>query len=173
MSTTPTLKLTQYKDNKITHIYFQAFNFSLGRNSDFTDICPHSSISRNHLTVSIIGQQIYLEDNWSANGSQLNGKLLPYNEQIRYQTNDQIQLGSAPFYFTLEIIEYDPTLILRELKNTDTQVNDETEDSTFASITNVAQLNIKKIFYFLYDYKFESLIIGFIVFLVIYYLFVR
>lgn len=172
MSTTPTLKLTLVKDQKKTEIYFQSFNFALGRNSDFSDLCSHSSISKNHLNISVIGQQIYLEDNWSSNGTHLNNKLLPYNQQVRYQKGDQITLGSAPFHFTLELIDYDPTLLLREIKNADTQMN-EGENSKLIKLSNVAELNIKKIFYFVNDYKFETIISLFIMLLIIYYIFVR
>lgn len=173
MSTVPTLKLTQYKDSKQVVTYFLSHNFSIGRNNDFSDLCTHSSISRNHISVSVIGSTIYIEDNWSANGTHINDKLIPYNEQVRYKNGDRILLGNSNFYFTLELVEYDPTLPLREITNSDTQISNNDDGSKITHLTNVAELNVKKIFYFIKDYKVETLILMLILSLIIYYFFVR
>src|SRR5512136_648955 len=72
----------------------------LGRGQDCTILLDHPKVSRNHATILLENDQLWLTDLGSANGTVLEGNRLPANQRIELQPGQTFSIGG----FVLEII---------------------------------------------------------------------
>lgn len=82
----------------------EADRFTVGRlGADF--IIADKGVSRLHLTVTIKGNDIWLEDMGSANGTYVAGQKLPAKTPVPYKPGTSVQLGVSRDIVTFEISE--------------------------------------------------------------------
>ncbi|MEM1057911.1 MAG: FHA domain-containing protein [Verrucomicrobiota bacterium] len=70
-------------------------SFSIGREEDNFLCVAHGSVSRYHAVIYNTGQDIFLEDNGSSNGTAVRGQLV--SERIQVTPGDVVYFGSMPF----------------------------------------------------------------------------
>lgn len=70
-------------------------SFSVGREDDNFLCINDGSVSRYHATIFNSGQDIFLEDNGSSNGTALRGQLV--SDRLQVTPGDVIYFGSVPF----------------------------------------------------------------------------
>jgi len=70
-------------------------SFSIGREEDNFLCINHGSVSRYHAVIYNTGQDIFLEDNGSSNGTAVRGELVTERRQVT--PGDVIYFGSVPF----------------------------------------------------------------------------
>ncbi len=90
------LCLIQHKTGTgiVTHL-LDKNSFQLGRSQEADLPLPLPSVSRLHLRIELEGQDIFLTDLGSANGTFLNGKQVPAQSKILLQAKDWVQLGQS------------------------------------------------------------------------------
>ncbi|MCM2281708.1 MAG: FHA domain-containing protein [Bdellovibrionaceae bacterium] len=82
----------------------EAEQFTVGRlGADF--LVQDKGVSRIHLTVTIKGQDIWLQDMGSANGTYVGGQKLPQGTPAPYKPGTAVQLGVSRDVVTFEIVE--------------------------------------------------------------------
>lgn len=76
----------------------------IGRSSQNTYcITGNSSIGRNHAAIVRRGDDCFLKDMGSVNGTAVNGKRLMENQACRLRSGDRIQLADEEFVFELKV----------------------------------------------------------------------
>lgn len=75
-------------------------SFVIGRTQESDLPIVDSSVSRVHLSVSVQGETVTVEDQKSANGSMLNGQPLPAGQPVVVKFGDVVQLGTSAFEFS-------------------------------------------------------------------------
>ncbi len=82
----------------------EADRFTVGRlGADF--IIPDKGVSRIHLTVTVRGNGLWLEDMGSANGTYVGGQKLPPGSPVSYKPGTSVQLGVSRDMVTFEIVD--------------------------------------------------------------------
>ena len=77
---------------------------TLGRspaNAEF--IIDHQEVSREHVRLACVDDQLYAEDLNALNGTKVNGRLLNPREQVLLQNNDRLEIG--PVTFTVRLVQ--------------------------------------------------------------------
>ena len=76
--------------------------FIVGRTPECDIFIPHGTVSRNHAEIEIdpLGEQCFLVDNGSHNGTLVNGNRI--TERVRIQPEDKIMFGRTEFRITTD-----------------------------------------------------------------------
>lgn len=75
-------------------------NFRVGTSTNSNHACLKSkTVSRNHARIMRQGEQYYLEDLNSTNGTYLNGKSLEYRQPVRLNPMDKIRFADVEYIF--------------------------------------------------------------------------
>ncbi len=99
----PLIRITTPTESRV-HLV-DRLRFSIGRSPDAEIILLSPSISRKHLLVEIQGDQIYVEDLQSANGSFVHATQLKPKERVPVDSNTPIRLGTSAEVLKIELIE--------------------------------------------------------------------
>ena len=78
-------------------------NFAIGKDSlniDFR-IADNSAVSRRHATIKQIGAEIIIEDNFSTNGTFVNGARLAEGQSSPIKSGDVIMLANEEFDYRI------------------------------------------------------------------------
>ena len=82
---------------------FDRDTVSIGRSSECDVVLYDPGVSRRHARLTIEGEAVYVEDSGSANGTKVNGELIPREERRQLEDGDRITLGPVVFGFTTQV----------------------------------------------------------------------
>lgn len=88
--------------SKVKRITLQS-DVIIGRSSDCNLRIASNQVSRHHCKIIVTPSQVRVMDLGSANGTFLNGELLPANKQVPISSGAQISIGPARFVARFEI----------------------------------------------------------------------
>ncbi len=114
--------------------------FTLGRSADATLSLTSPGISRVHLEVTVKGDEIWLQDLGSANGTLISGKKIPSKTQVQYSSGDPVQLGTSGDSISFELIEKP-----QELKTKSMDHFTEDERASIVEVTASAERDAERI----------------------------
>lgn len=88
----------------------RAFVIGRSQNADFS--IPHPNLSREHVRISLKGEDVWLEDLGSANGTFVQGQRLPSKSTVKIKPHYRVLLGSgSDVMIAFEVVEYESTNI--------------------------------------------------------------
>jgi len=90
---------------------FDKETVSIGRSDECDVVLYDPGVSRRHARLTIEHDGIVVEDSGSANGTKVNGELLPREERRLLQDGDQITMGPVVFSFTTQIQDEEPSTV--------------------------------------------------------------
>jgi pSer/pThr/pTyr-binding forkhead associated (FHA) protein len=90
---------------------FDRDTVSIGRSSECDVVLYDPGVSRRHARLTIEGEAVYVEDSGSANGTKVNGELIPREERRQLEDGDRIILGPVVFGFTTQVQPEEPAAL--------------------------------------------------------------
>ena len=60
---------------------------------------PHDTVSRVHARLSLLGEDVFVEDLNSTNGTYIDGKAIPAREKKKLQNGSRIRFAEVEFTF--------------------------------------------------------------------------
>lgn len=88
----------------------RAFVIGRSQNADFS--IPHPNLSREHVRISLKGDDVWLEDLGSANGTFVQGQRLPAKSTVKIKPHYRVLLGTgSDVMIAFEVVEYESTNI--------------------------------------------------------------
>ena len=135
---------------KFTNQQNQIFSFEntilIGRGENCSLVLPNNSVSREHATIHLESEEVFIEDLGSQNGLLLNGDKLNSREKRSLSSRSEIQIGNFTLIFLTDSKEdnfYRGRSILY-LPQYDPQVLNENTDSTFKMSAKEASSMLRK-----------------------------
>jgi hypothetical protein len=84
----------------LSDITIQKESFFIGKKESEVDgVIDRSCISRVHAKIELDGEEYYIEDMNSTNGTYLNGQQLEYHQRVRLKEGDNITFGTVEYRF--------------------------------------------------------------------------
>jgi ABC-type multidrug transport system ATPase subunit/pSer/pThr/pTyr-binding forkhead associated (FHA) protein len=74
----------------------QANGVSIGRTSDNQIVVPHPQVSSKHAAIVQVGDELFLEDRGSANGTFVRGQRLTPGQRARVRSGEKVFIGPMP-----------------------------------------------------------------------------
>ncbi len=94
----PSLQFIYQGNGREQNFYVDHFPFVVGKDPGAADHCLKSpSASRLHARILQNGQEFFLQDENSTNGTYLNGEILPYHTPVQLQNNDRVIFGTEEY----------------------------------------------------------------------------
>lgn len=84
---------------------FDKETVSIGRSADCDVVLYDPGVSRRHARLTLEGDDVVAEDSGSANGTKVNGELIPKDERRVLNEGDLITLGPVVFSFSKQVAE--------------------------------------------------------------------
>jgi len=109
-------KIQIYSQDGVQSESLEKDKIVIGRSKDADLSLAFDGISREHLHVTKKGNDIWLVDNNSANGTFVDGKRIRPNEPNKYRQNVPIKLGNGKEVVTIEIVDGEGDVAKREAK---------------------------------------------------------
>lgn len=95
----PHLSLISMNPRERNSVVLMKDQYTIGKLKNKVDICiDHPSISRIHARICKEGDEYYLYDLNSTNGTFVNGQRMAVNERVKIQLSDEIQFAELGYY---------------------------------------------------------------------------
>ncbi len=94
----------QHLGSNMVSSLFDTGELFVGRSSDAGYLDTEPSVSRMHLKLNLFNDKMTIEDLGSANGTFVNGKIIPPKTPTVVKPGDQIVLGKSRHYYVFEAI---------------------------------------------------------------------
>ncbi len=78
---------------------------SIGRTPDNDIVIAHAQVSSKHASLHKAGQQLFLEDHGSANGTYVRGQRIPAGQRVPVQNGEKVFIGPMPLLLQVEAEE--------------------------------------------------------------------
>ncbi len=73
--------------------------YIIGRSPDSPIFVEDRSVSKRHAEVKLVGNEVYIVDLGSTNGTEVSNQLIPPNSKRKLANNEQIKIGSVIFKY--------------------------------------------------------------------------
>lgn len=90
------------EDGRGIDVFIDRFPFVIGRRRDCDYQLCHASVSRHHCCFLLKGEEVWIQDLESTNGTCVNGKRLEVPQAL--QEGDQISLDSFSFQVSFALV---------------------------------------------------------------------
>jgi ABC transport system ATP-binding/permease protein len=75
---------------------------SIGRTPDNDIQIPHAQVSSHHALLHRLGEQLFLEDRGSANGTHVRGQRIPTGQRVPVQNGEKVFIGPMPLLLQVD-----------------------------------------------------------------------
>ena len=115
------IRVTSQEETRTAYVTMD--KFTIGSLPNLPVVIHEKSVDKKHLTVSCVGSQIWITDQQSANGTQINRKVIPTNIPYHYCPGDSITLGNTEHLLQIRVFspfvdtDLEPNRLLTEAKS--------------------------------------------------------
>jgi ABC transport system ATP-binding/permease protein len=87
---------------------------SIGRTPDNDIVIPHAQVSSKHAVLHKLGNELYLEDRGSSNGSYVRGQRIPPGQKVPVANGEKVFIGPMPLL--IQVRDQEVAVVIEDVK---------------------------------------------------------